>query len=305
MTDNDPDTSTGEQSGGISLRFWGVRGSLAAPGASTVRYGGNTLCVELRCGPHLVILDAGSGARELGCALTCCGVPVDADILLSHTHLDHICGLPFFAPMFDPKARIRFWSGPLDPPDGIAAALQRSWQPPLMPDMATAFRARIEYRDFTAGENLLLRPGLRVATAALFHPGNSTGFRIAWGGASVCYITDTEHPQGGPDANLLRFVAGADVMIYDASYTEAEYQLRVGWGHSTWQAGVTLAEAASVGQLVLFHHEPAHDDATMDAIASAVADRRPGSLVAREGMRMAVGRPVALADGRRRRSARR
>ena len=129
-----------EHDGEMSLRFWGARGSLPAPGAATARYGGNTLCVELRCGPHLLILDAGSGLRGLGIALAASGVPVQADVLLSHTHLDHICGLPFFAPMYHCDARIRLWGGHLAPPAGIAEALRLSWRAPLMPDMDAEFR---------------------------------------------------------------------------------------------------------------------------------------------------------------------
>jgi phosphoribosyl 1,2-cyclic phosphodiesterase len=274
---------------GMALRFWGVRGSLPTPGPATVRYGGNTLCVELRCGPHLLILDAGSGARPFGRGLAASGVPVDADILLSHTHLDHICGLPFFAPMFDPKARLRFWAGHLTPPDGIEKALLRGWKAPLMPDMDAAFRAGLAFQDFTAGDALTLHPGLHVATVALNHPGNAIGYRIEWAGSSICYITDTEHPAHGLDQNLVRFLPGADIMIYDASFTDAEYKTRAGWGHSTWRVAADLADAAGVGRLVLFHHDPDHDDTTMDAIAQAIATRRPGSLVAMEGMRLGTG----------------
>jgi len=272
----------------MTVRFWGVRGSLPTPGAATVRYGGNTLCVELRCGAHLLILDAGSGLREFGRSLSVSGAPVDADLLLTHTHLDHICGLPFFAALFDPLARIRFWGGHLMPPDGIASALQRSWQPPLMPGLDASFRAALAFNDFAAGAVLDLHPGLSVGTTMLCHPGNSVGYRISWGGASVCYITDTEHPAEGMDDALCRFVAGTDLLIYDASYTEAEYALRVGWGHSTWPAALRLADAACVGQLVLFHHDPGHDDAMLDAIAVAAAGRRPGTLVAQEGMILTV-----------------
>ena len=284
-----------ERGAGLSVRFWGVRGSLPTPGAATLRYGGNTPCVELRCGAHVLILDAGSGMRELGDALAQQGGHLDADVLLSHTHLDHICGLPFFAPMFDPRARLRFWGGHLAPPDGIKAALLRSWQAPLMPNLDAAFRAQLSFHDFAAGDDLSLHPGplhqgLRVGTVALRHPGGAIGYRINWGGGSVCYITDTEHPPDGLDPDLARFVAGADVLIYDACYTEAEYPSRVGRGHSTWQAGARLADAAAVGQLLLFHHDPGHDDAMLDTIAHAVAQRRPGSLVAREGMRIEVGR---------------
>jgi len=286
VSDKKPEQPAAGNDDGMSLHFWGVRGSLPAPGPGTVRYGGNTLCVELRCGPHLLMLDGGTGAREFGKHLAASGLPVDADILLSHTHLDHICGLPFFAPMFDPKARLRFWGGHLTPPDGIAKALLRSWQAPLMPDMDAAFTANLSFQDFTPGDALTLHPGLRVTTVALNHPGNAVGYRIEWRGSNICYITDTEHPAQGVDQSLVRFVRGTDMMIYDASFTDDEYKSCVGWGHSTWQAAADLADAAGVGQLVLFHHLPDHDDDTMDAIGQAVAVRRPGSLIAMEGMRL-------------------
>ncbi len=295
MTGEDKALSTVEHDDGMTLRFWGVRGSLPAPGPATARYGGNTLCVEVLCGPHLVILDAGSGMRELGTALAARGTPVNADILLSHTHLDHICGLPFFAVMYDPKAQVRFWAGHLAPPACIAEALRASWRAPLMPDMDAEFRAHTAFHDFAAGDYLELHPGLRIGTAALRHPGNSVGYRIEWAGSSVCYITDTEHPADGLDDNLRRFAEGADIMIYDATYTDAEYQSRVGWGHSTWHAGASLADAAAVERLVLFHHDPSHDDTAMDDIARAADKRRPGTLVAREGMRIAVANTAAAA----------
>jgi phosphoribosyl 1,2-cyclic phosphodiesterase len=286
VPDNNPEPPAAGNGEGISLRFWGVRGSVPTPGPSTVRYGGNTLCVELRCGPHLLILDAGSGVREFGKKLAASGVPVDADILLSHTHLDHIIGLPFFAPMFDPKARIRFWAGHLTAPDGIAQALLRAWRAPLMPDMDAAFRASLTFRDFSPGDALILHPGLRVTTLLLNHPGNAVGYRIEWQGSSVCYVTDTEHPKQRLDRNLAGFAAGTDILIYDANFTDDEYQSRIGWGHSTWQVSADLADAAKVGKLVLFHHDPNHDDATMDTIAGQIAARRPGSVVAMEGMRL-------------------
>ena len=280
---------TAEDGIGMTLRFWGVRGSLPTPGPSTVRYGGNTLCVELRCGPHLVILDAGSGLRGLGDALTASAIPTDADLLLTHTHFDHICGLPFFAPLSRPNTRLRIHGGHLAPPAGIEQALRLSLQAPLMPDLYGGFRAQMSVRDFTPGDRFPLHPGLQVATTLLRHPGGAVGYRIEWGGASVCYVTDNEHPADGLDTDLARFVSGTDVLIYDATYTEAEYRTRIGWGHSTWEVGVSLAAAAKVGQLVLFHHDPGHDDATMDAIGAAAAQRRPGTIVAMEGMRITVG----------------
>ena len=286
---NPPGNDPNRNDAAITLRVWGARGSLPTPGPSTVRYGGNTLCVEVRCGPHLLILDAGSGLREFGLALAASGVPADADILLSHTHLDHICGLPFFAPMFDPKARLRFWGGHLLPPNGIERALSRSWRAPLMPDLDKAFRAGLWFHDLTPGVAFSLHPGLNIATAVLNHPGKSIGYRIEWAGSSVCYLTDTEQPAHGVDQDIVRFVTGTDIMIYDASFTDEEYQTRVGWGHSTWRVAADVADAARVGRLVLFHHDPGHDDAMMDTIAQAIEARRPGALVAMEGMRLRAG----------------
>jgi phosphoribosyl 1,2-cyclic phosphodiesterase len=288
-TGNYPEPPAAGNDAELTLRFWGVRGSLPTPGPGTVRYGGNTLCVEVRRGPHLLILDAGSGLREFGVALAASGIPVDADILLSHTHLDHICGLPFFKPMYDPRSRIRFWGGHLVPPEGIEDALLRSLRAPLQPDLNAAFRANFTFRDFTPGDTLTLQPGLNAGTVALNHPGNAIGYRIEWKGSSVCYITDTEHPPHGLDQNLLRFVTNTDILIYDATFTDDEYKSRVGWGHSTWRVAADLADAGGVGQLVLFHHDPSHDDAAMDAIAEAIEARRPGSVVAMEGMRLRVG----------------
>jgi phosphoribosyl 1,2-cyclic phosphodiesterase len=268
------------------IRFWGARGSLPTPGAGTVRYGGDTLCVELRCGPHLLILDGGSGLRGLGAALV--DTRINADILLSHTHLDHVCGIPFFRPLYDRHARLRFWGGHVPPPVGIKGALSRGWQAPLMPDLDKEFRADIGFHDFRPGDRLTPRDGVIVDTIMLRHPGGSIGYRINWRGGSLCYITDTEHPSQGVDADLARFVSGADTMIYDASYTDEEYATRKGWGHSTWRAGADLADAARVGRLVLFHHEPTHDDAMMDSIAASIARRRSGSLVAMEGMELTI-----------------
>ena len=134
-----------------------------------------------------------------------------------------------------------------------------------MPDLNAVFRARTTFRDFNAGDVLDVRPGLSVATTALRHPGNATGYRLGWGQTNLCYVTDTEHPPEGLDENLAEFVAGSDLLIYDASYTDAEYQTRIGRGHSTWQAAARLADVAAVGRLVLFHHDPDHDDDAMDA----------------------------------------
>ena len=274
--------------GGMRLRFWGVRGSTPCPGPATVHYGGNTPCLELRCGPHLLVLDAGTGARLLGEALVRAAAPRQADVLLSHTHLDHIGGLPFFAPMYTPGWELRFWAGHLGNQGGLRAALERSWSAPLMPDLGEHFRARLSFNDFAAGSTLELHPGLKVTTAALNHPGGATGYRVEWAGRAMAYVTDTEHAPGELDPVVMSLVRGVDLLVYDSSYTDAELPRHRGWGHSTWEHAVRLASAAGVGRLALFHHEPGRDDDAMAAIEAAAAALRPGTLAAREGLELAL-----------------
>ena len=146
------------------------------------------------------------------------------------------------------------------------------------------FSAQTSYHDFRAGETLHPRAGVDLRTARLNHPNGATGYRIEFEGKSICFVTDTEHVQGRPDDNILALIHGTDVFIYDTTYTDDEYPRYAGWGHSTWQEGVRLAEAAEAETLVLFHHDPSHDDESMDRIAAAAAEARPGTVVAREGL---------------------
>lgn len=274
--------------GGFRVRFWGVRGSIAAPGPATVRYGGNTSSIEVRCGDRLLLLDAGTGLRYLGNALLA-GAPLDADLFFTHTHFDHVCGLPFFKPFFRPENSFRLWAGHLGAGLTLHRVLREFMMAPLFPVPPDVFNARIEYRDFKAGETLPLpgTQGITVRTAPLNHPDGATGYRIEYAGKSMCYITDTEHVPGKPDHNVLGLIDGADIVIYDCMYTDEEFaKSYVGWGHSTWQEAVRLCKAARVKKLVVFHHDPDHDDERMDAIGREVAAAMPGAVVAREGMEL-------------------
>jgi phosphoribosyl 1,2-cyclic phosphodiesterase len=159
---------------------------------------------------------------------------------------------------------------------------------PLFPIPPAAFDADTEFNDFTAGERLEPHPGVAIDTAPLNHPNGATGYRVGYGGRAVAYVTDTEHESERLDANILGLIQGADLLIYDSTYTENEYPGYVGWGHSTWEHGVALADAAKVGRLVIFHHDPSHDDPFMDAIAAEAERRRPGTVVAREGMFLSI-----------------
>ena len=266
------------------VRFWGVRGSIAAPGPATARYGGNTSSIEVRCGKRLIMLDAGTGMRYLGNQLVA-EAPVDSDILFTHTHFDHVCGLPFFKPFFQAQNSFRLWAGHFGGATTLQRVLREFMMAPLFPVPPEVFKARMEYRDFSGGDTLAPAPGIAVRTAVLNHPYGATGYRIEYGGKSVCYVTDTEHVPGIPDRNVLALIEGADIVIYDCMYTDEEYaRAYVGWGHSTWQEAVRLCKTARVKRLVVFHHDPDHDDDRLDAIAREVEAALPGAVLAREGM---------------------
>jgi phosphoribosyl 1,2-cyclic phosphodiesterase len=269
--------------GDFLVRFWGVRGSIACPGPETVRYGGNTSCLEVRCGDRLLILDAGTGLRRLGMSLMGNG-PIDADMLFTHTHFDHIAGLPFFGPMFSAKNSFRLWAGHLQPEQQIETVLCEMMMAPLFPIPMEVMAAAKTFNDFPCGDTLSFGPDIKVRTAPLNHPNRATAYRVEYGGRSVCYVTDTEHVGETLDENILALIEGTDYFVYDSTYTDDEYPAHVGWGHSTWRRGVALAEAASVGTYIVFHHDPSHDDNFMDVIAAEVAGARPGSIVAHEGL---------------------
>jgi len=268
----------------FQVRFWGVRGSIAAPGPSTARYGGNTSSLEVRCGGRLILFDAGTGLRELGIHLAG-ETPIDADLYLTHTHFDHVVGLPFFKPFFQPQNRFRLWAGHLGGGITLQRVMREFMMAPLFPVPPEVFKAAMEYRDFKAGETLSSGPGIAVKTRPLNHPDGATGYRVEYQGKAIAYITDTEHVPGTPDKNVLALMDNADVVVIDSMYTDEEYAASyVGWGHSTWQEAIRLAKLARVKKLVLFHHDPEHDDTKLDAIAREAEAALPGTILAKEGL---------------------
>jgi len=268
------------------VRFWGVRGSIPAPGPQTKLYGGNTPCVEMQVGDKLLIFDLGTGARPLGDNLVSRGAPVDASVFLSHYHYDHLQGLPFFTPIFIPQNAFTFY-GATRNGQSVKEILSGQMTQPYFPVTADGvFRAKLSYHDIQAGEVLKVGPA-QLTTVELNHPGGNLGYRVECEGRSVVYATDIEH--GRDEERFFEFAKGADLLIYDSMYTEDEYcgrhgPPRTGWGHSTWQAAVRAANETQAKTLVLFHHDPGRDDAGMTKLLRQVRKHRPEAIAAREDM---------------------
>lgn len=276
----------------MKVRFWGTRGSLATAGPETIRYGGNTACVELRAeGAPLVVLDAGSGIRALGASL---GDDVTRiDILLSHLHMDHVQGLGFFAPLFRPGLEIHIW-GPPSTTLSLRERLTRYLSPPLFPVALRDLASDPVLHDVPTDEPFELGR-LKVTAGLVIHPGPTVGYRISDGRTTLSYLPDHEPALGSrdfPEAALwtsgFALAAGADLLIHDAQYTEAEYAERVGWGHSTLGHATEFAAATKVRRLATFHHDPTHDDATIDELLESVDAGRMDVFGAREGQEVTV-----------------
>jgi phosphoribosyl 1,2-cyclic phosphodiesterase len=269
----------------MRIKFWGVRGSIASPGPDTAEVGGNTSCVEVNCGETRLVLDAGTGLRRLGDALLA-GGPVDATLLLSHLHWDHIQGLPFFVPAYLRSTRLEV-VGTGGGAASLRSVLAGQMTAPVFPVRLEELGADLRVREVRSGDAFDVGEA-HVRAVRLNHPGGVLAYRIEHGGRSVVYATDTEH-YACVDPALRALAEGADVLIYDSQYTPEEYRgdggrSKVGWGHSTYVAGAELARAAGVGRYVLFHHDPQRTDAGVAELERAAKDLFPSSVAAREGM---------------------
>jgi len=269
---------------GLSVRFWGVRGSIPAPGIETLRYGGDTTCIEIRAEGRLFVIDSGSGARRLGLHMQEIG-EAEADLFYTHFHFDHICGLPFFCPAMNPDFSIRCWAGHYETSGEFVAAIENLMSPPIFP-VDTSVLAGCSFQVFERGKDMVFGNSVRLRTIPLNHPGGATGYRFEFGDKSVSIITDHEHGDAAIDSAVLDFVEGTDIMVYDAMFDDAKYEKHVGWGHSTWQKCLEIATAANVKLPIVFHHDHMVDDDGLDAIGRQVEERFPGALVAREGLEL-------------------
>jgi phosphoribosyl 1,2-cyclic phosphodiesterase len=268
----------------IELKFWGVRGSTPTPVVENLGYGGNTTCMEIT-GAHgeRIIFDAGSGIRELGLQISADKQLQELDIFLTHFHWDHIQGIPFFSPLMRPGNKIRFHSFP--PVEEIQARLERQMSNPYF---TLEFSKVGAQREFFTVENTFRKGSLSVTSFPLNHPQGAFGYRIESEGRAVVIATDFEHGNEKLDKTLREYAEGADVLVYDAQYTPLEYEARQGWGHSSYIEAASVARDAGVGQLILFHHDPAHSDRAINNIVAAAQALFENTTAARELDRIAV-----------------
>ncbi|MDP6357412.1 MAG: MBL fold metallo-hydrolase [Planctomycetota bacterium] len=272
----------------MKVKFWGVRGSIPSPGQGTVRYGGNTACVEVFCGDTLIILDAGSGIRMLGNdLLRRYQSPIQADILMSHFHWDHIQGFPFFVPAYIPGNRFTIHGC-----EGMIQPLEMIFKGQMVPDyFPISFQEMPSEKSFskiTEGDFEI--KDVKISTLYLNHPGIALGYRLEHEGKVFCFISDNEphsYSEGnGAGANLLEeirngevklgpmdealieFIQGAHLLVHDSQYSVEEYVAKIGWGHSFFQFAIEIGVRANVQRLLLFHHDPMRDDDMVDRMAA-------------------------------------
>ncbi len=248
----------------LRLKFWGVRGSIATPQPDNLGFGGNTTCLEVRLPDNeIVIIDGGTGLRYLGLALMqeFANQRLSLRILMTHFHWDHIQGIPFFAPLYVPGNEVAFYSEHSE--ERLRETLEGQMSSPYFPVRFEHMAARRRF--------VQLSPDLHIGDATIRafpmnHPQGASGYRIERDGAVIVHASDLEHGDAKFEKILLDHAQNANVLIYDAQYTPEEYESKQGWGHSTWVEAVRIAREAKVKKLVLFHHDPGHDDRFMEAL---------------------------------------
>ncbi len=272
-------------------RFWGVRGSIPTPTSANQKYGGNTCCLEVcTSSGQLIIFDAGSGIRALGRRLVRETPPEGHRIMLfmTHYHWDHIQGFPFFEPMYAPKNFV-YLHGFKTPNVSVERAMGEQMANPFFPVDMSMMRATRNF--YTIDEETFQIGDARVTSRFLNHPQGCLGYRVEEGGRVLVFATDNEHGDPHGDRNIRALAENADVLIYDAQYTSEEYRNgKVGWGHSTWEEGARIAKEVGVKELVLFHHDPDHDDFTVDSIVQEARRCFPHVHAAMEGMEIDLTR---------------
>jgi phosphoribosyl 1,2-cyclic phosphodiesterase len=276
----------------MRVRIWGCRGSIPTPGPETLHSGGNTSCVEVSLdNGSILVLDAGTGIRELGLELSKRGAQ-RIHLLLTHLHLDHLEGLRFFSPLFDEGVTLDIW-GPRSPVLTLKERIRRSFSPPLFPIDLQDLPSQVTFQDIPKVPWRI--EGALLTASLVVHPGPTVGFRVEADGSSIAYLPDHEPALAGAFTDRPTdwisggsIAEGVDLLLHDAQYFEDEYDERIGWGHTSVEAAVAFAGAVGARRLVLFHHDPGHSDATLEQLEARARSLAPQGesppTVAREGM---------------------
>ena len=252
----------------MKIKFWGTRGSIPSCGKPFVKYGGHTTCVELRSSSgKLIVIDAGTGIRNLGIALAS-SCPESFSILFTHSHLDHIAGFPFFVPIFKKNMKISLFSSANDLSDPVKEIAEKTMHPPIFPVSFKTLPAALSFHHIEKGNNVI--EDINVKPIELSHPDGGAGFRFEENGKSFVFLTDNELGYRHANGHFLEYYAdfckGADFLVHDAQYTEEEYKSHKTWGHSTPEQVLNLAKVAGVKKLCLFHHDPGRSDLELDSL---------------------------------------
>jgi phosphoribosyl 1,2-cyclic phosphodiesterase len=273
------------------VRFWGVRGSTPTPQKENLGYGGNTSCLEVRTdGNNLLIFDGGTGIRLLGQKLKAesNGTPIKAHIFFSHFHLDHIQGIPFFRPLYDSQNHFTFYFAGANggSTNLVMDALARMMANPYFPVDISRLPCSRDYLNVVEGT--FTAADVQILVLPLNHPQGCVGYRIMQNGKSIAYCTDVEHGVDWSDENLKKLASNADLLIVDSQFTPEELLDHAGWGHSSWKQSIDLGVKAGAKQVVLYHHDPNHEDSEVDDILSLARKHHPNVIAAREGLELTL-----------------
>jgi phosphoribosyl 1,2-cyclic phosphodiesterase len=271
----------------FKVKFWGTRGSIPTPGKDTIKYGGNTLCVEIRCGETLIIIDGGTGLRLLGNELIKRPQPLSMYLFFSHFHWDHIQGFPFFTPAFVKENVLNIY-GESKMTASLEDTLSGQMFYPNFPIELKQLQATFKFNQIKPRDIIQLNSEVTVKTDRLNHPGGALSYRVEYNNKSLVYATDTEHLQNKLDENVIRQAHKSNVFIYDTTYTEEEYESKIGWGHSTYIEGCKIAREASVDKFILFHHDPSHNDDFINAIEKKAKKLFTNSYASFEGLEIVL-----------------
>jgi ribonuclease BN (tRNA processing enzyme) len=272
----------------MEVQFWGVRGTFPSPGRDKVRYGGHTPCASVLSGSgEVLVVDAGTGIKDLGdCLVRERGEgPLRISLFLTHFHLDHVLGFPFFAPLFGPDVALTIYA-PAEP-DETRRYLGGLIAGKYFPVELFQTKSAKDYRRMP--EEGIEVGGIGITPHPLYHPQGALAYKFTENGKSIVFATDTEHPVSGVDEGLAAFSAGAAHLVCDATFTPEEYREgKQGWGHSTWLEGAKLAAAAGAGNLLLSHLNPDHTDDLVDGLAASAREHFPKTSAARQGLRLFI-----------------